>query len=442
LLDLTSVTDSARWTLGTRLAFRFAFCYFMTYALCSGIYTVWETIPWAGGYIEGCLAWPFLQAAQLLSLHVFHLHGIGTALGDNSNSGDTILNWITIGVMLALALVATLLWSALDRRRTSYPTLFGWFRFVLRLTLGVSMLSYGLDKVFLSQMPPPSLAVLNEPVGSTSPMMLLWTTIGLNPGYQIICGMAEVIAGLLILYRRTALLGAIVTAFVISNVVLYDAFFDVPVKIYATHLLLMALVVVTPDVRSLYAYFWLHQPTPPTDPWVPPTTRRGTRTAILIVEIAVVAMALGYGSYSEARDRLKFKSETRNTATFTGQWHIESARLAGKPTPLRTFDGLTITDLYISPSGGLNVRASNGTLLDGDVRFNPAVHTVKLDMGLVDHPILYTLQQPDASHLALTPIGTDTQTASALTLVRIPLPTHYPLLDRGPRLVINRMVLR
>ena len=75
MLDLTSVTDSARWTLGTRLAFRFAFCYFMTYALCSGIYTVWETIPWAGGYIEGCLAWPFLQAAQLLSPHIFHLHG-------------------------------------------------------------------------------------------------------------------------------------------------------------------------------------------------------------------------------------------------------------------------------------------------------------------------------------------------------------------------------
>ena len=208
MLDLTSVTDSARWTLGTRLAFRFAFCYFMTYALCSGIYTVWETIPWAGGYIEGCLAWPFLQAAQLLSPHIFHLHGNA-------------------------------------QHRNVHRT-------------------------------------VAHRVGSLS--------------------------------RKT-----------------------------------------------------------------------------------------------------------------------------NAPTNLRR---LTITDLYISPSGGLNVRASNGTLLDGDVRLNPAVHTVKLDMGLVDHPILYTLQQPDASHLALTPIGTDTQTASALTLVRIPLPTHYPLLDRGPRLVINRMVLR
>jgi hypothetical protein len=445
-LTLQSVSEPvapkpARWSFAARLAFRFAFCYLLLYALCCGNATVWETIPWAGNYIEGWLAWPFGQAAQWLSLHVFHFHGIGTLLGD-SDSGDTALNWITIGVMLAVAVVATLLWTALDRHRKAYPTLFGWFRFVLRLTLGVAMLAYGLDKVFLSQMPPPSLAVLNEPLGNTSPMMLLWTMMGLNPGYQMICGVAEVVAGLLILCRRTALLGAIVTAFVVSNVVLYDYFFDVPVKIYATHLLLMALVVIVPDLRSLFSYFWLHQPAPPTDGWVPPATRRGSRIAILVVEIAVVAMALGYRSYGEARDRLEFRAQARDTVPFTGQWHVESARLAGQPKPLLTSDGLTITDLYVESSGGINVRALNGMLLDADIHFNQATHTVKLDMGLVDHPVVYALGQPDASHLVLTPTGNDNRTESVLTLARIPLPTHYPLLDRGSHLVIERMLLR
>lgn len=428
----------AQWNLSTRLAFRFAFCYFVLYALCSGIFTVWETIPWAGSYIENWLAWPFLQAAHWLGVHVFHLHGIGTTLAD-SDSGDTAINWIAIGFMLAVALVATLLWTALDRRLKSYPTLVGWFRFILRLTLGVAMLSYGLDKVFLSQMPPPSLAVLNEPLGNTSPMMLLWTLIGLNPGYQMICGAAEVIAGLLILYRRTALLGALVTAFVVGNVVLYDYFFDVGVKIYATHLLLMALVIIAPDFRSLFSYFWLHQPAPPTDAWVPPATNRGSRIAILVVEIAVVTMALGYRSYSEARDQVRQTAQIRNTSPFTGQWHIESSRLNGQP---KTSDGLAITDLYIEPFGAINLRASNGTLLDADINFNQATHTVKLDMGLIDHPVVYALEQPDASHLVLTPTGNDTRTQSVLTLVRVPLPTHYPLLDRGFHLVIEKMLLR
>jgi hypothetical protein len=413
----------------------------MLYALCSGIFTVWGTIPWAGGYIENWLAWPFLHAAQWLSLHTFHLHGIGSTLGD-SDSADTVLSWIAVGVMLTVAVVATLIWTALDRRRKAYPALFGWFRFVLRLTLGVAMLSYGLDKVFLDQMPPPSLAVLNEPLGNTSPMMLLWTMMGLNPGYQMICGAVEVVAGLLILCRRTALLGALVTAFAVSNVVLYDYFFDVPVKIYATHLLLMALVVIVPDFRSLYSYFWRHQPTTPSNAWVPPATRRGSRIVILAVEIAVLVMALGYGSYSEAKGLLGVRAQERNVAPFTGQWHVESARLDGKPKPLLTPDRLTITDLYIEPSSALNVRASNGALLDGDIHFNQARHTVRLDMGLMDHPIVYALEQPDATHLALTPTGNDTQTASVLTLVRIPLPAHYPLLDRGVHLVVEKMVLR
>ena len=267
-------------------------------------------------------------------------------MGD-SDSGDTVLNWIAIGVMFAFALVSTLIWAALDRRRKAYPTLFGWFRFILRLTLGVAMLSYGLDKVFLDQMPPPSLAVLNEPLGNTSPMMLLWTLFGLNPGFQMTLGGAEVIAGLLILYRRTALLGALATAFFVSNVVLYDYFFDVGVKIYSTHLLLMALVIIVPDLRSLFFYFWLHQPVPPTHAWTPPATRRGTRIAILVVEIAVVTMGLGYGFYGQARGLLSVREHRRNTLPFTGQWNIQSAQRDGKPTPLLTSDGLAITDIYV-----------------------------------------------------------------------------------------------
>jgi hypothetical protein len=435
------VRTSGEWSSGTRLAFRFAFCYLVLYALCSGIYTVWETIPWAGSYIENWLAWPFLQAAQWLSLHTFHLHGIGTTL-DNSDSGDTVLNWIAVGVMLAVALIATLLWTALDRRRKAYPTLFGWFRFILRLTLGVAMLAYGLDKIFLDQMAPPSLAVLNEPLGNTSHYMLLWTLMGLSPGFQIICGAAEMIAGLLILYRRTALLGALLTAFDLSNVVLYDYSFDVAVRIYATHLLLMALVVIAPDARSLFSYFWLHRPVPPRDAWVPPATRRSSRIAILVVEIAVVTMALGYGSYSQARDRIIVAAQIRNIAPYTGQWHIEASRLDGQPKPLLTSDGAVITDVFIEPSGGILVRVSDGTLLNADVHFDRSKRTVKLDMGLVDHPIVYALDEPNSSHMILTPIGNDSRNETALTLVRIPLPSHYPLLDRRFHLVIDRMLLR
>jgi len=33
--------------------------------------------------------------------------------------------------------------------------------------------------------------------------------------------------------------------------------------------------------------------------------------------------------------------------------------------------------------------------------------------------------------MVLTPTGNDAKTAGTLTLVRVPLPSHYPLQDRG-----------
>jgi hypothetical protein len=46
-------------------------------------------------------------------------------------------------------------------------------------------------------------------------------------------------------------------------------------------------------------------------------------------------------------------------------------------------------------------------------------------------PITYSITQPDPSHLTLTPTGKDAKNDGILTLTRVPLPTHYPLQDRG-----------
>src|ERR1700739_1489736 len=93
-------------------------------------------------------------------------------------------------------------------------------------------------KVFPFQMPPPSIAILNEPAGNMAPMTFLWNLIGLNPVYEIICGSAEVLGGLLLLLRRPPLAGALFSTFVVTNVVLYNFCYDVPVKLFAVNLLL------------------------------------------------------------------------------------------------------------------------------------------------------------------------------------------------------------
>jgi hypothetical protein len=279
--DMPILPNPRRWSFATRLAFRFAFCYLMIYALGSGNATLWEVIPFhIGEHLEDWTSWPFFNGAQWLGQHLFHLTGVGAKL-HGTGSGDTILNWIAVGIMLVVAILLTLIWTALAelrspaRRSLAYPRLFFWFRLILRLTLGVAMIGYGLAKLFPLQMPPPSLAVLNEPLGNTSPMTMLWTLLGLNPVYEMICGAAEITAGILILFRRTGLLGELLTVFLATNIVLYNFCFDVPVKLYAAHLVLMSIALIVPDMPSLINFFFLHRPCKPIDGWVKPARRYG-----------------------------------------------------------------------------------------------------------------------------------------------------------------------
>ncbi len=424
-----------RWSLATRIAFRLGFCYLLLYALCCGNATLWEVIPFhVGEKLETWTSWPFNHGAQWLGQHWFHLTGVGAKL-HGTGSGDTILDWIALGIMAALGLAAALLWSIASEfrrdRALAYPRLFFWFRLILRLTLGYAMLNYGFAKLFPFQMAPPSLAVLNEPLGNTSPMTMLWTLIGLNPVYEIICGAAEVAAGLLILFRRTGLLGTLLTAFLTTNIVLYNFCFDVPVKIYAAHLLLMSLALIIPWTPALLNFFILHRPCAPSGGWSRPARRYGLRIET-VATVAVLLFTLIPQTIAMHKGYAQQLASERHPSPWVGQWHVDSALLKGQPKPIPTGDGLPMTDIFVEPSGRTNLRDSDSVLWRAGTEFDDKKHTMTLYTEFADAPITYAIQQPTPTHLILTPTGKDAaNTYATLTLTRVSLPNHYPLQDRG-----------
>ena len=420
------------WSFGTRLAFRFSFCYLIIYALGCGNATLWEVIPFhIGEHLNDWTSWPFFHTAQWLGQHLFHLTGVGAKL-HGTGSGDTILNWIAVGIMLAVSILASLIWTALAelrspaRRGLAYPKLFFWFRLTLRLTLGIAMLGYGLAKLFPLQMAPPSLAVLNEPLGNTSPMTMLWTLIGLNPIYEMICGAAEVTAGILILFRRTGLLGELLTAFLATNIVLYNFCYDVPVKLYAAHLLLMSIALIVPDMPSLLNFFFLHRPCKPIDGWVKPARRCGLRIETICV-VAVLLLAVLPQAFQMRKGYAQELINQRNPPPLTGQWHLTSAT-----KPFLTGDGVALADIFFEPTGRVMFRSSDGVLWRGGVNRDDKKHTMQLFcLGHNGDPPLYAMTQPDSTHIVLTPTGKDAKDDGTLTLARVSLPPHYPLEDRG-----------
>jgi hypothetical protein len=444
---VSASTPPATWSPATRLGFRIAFLYFFCFIFFDSNGTLFQAFPVVGGWIQDKLNWPFNQLSEFTGQHLFHLNGIA-AHWHPSESGDTTMNWIQNGLLLTFALAGGILWTAIahlrNNRRTEYRTLHAWLRFVLRLTCGMFMVIYGLAKVFPFQMPPPSIAILNEAAGNMAPMTFLWNLIGLNPVYEIICGSAEVLGGILLFYRRTALAGALFSSFVVTNVVLYNFCYDVPVKLFAVNLLLGCIFLALPDALSLCRFFWSHKPAAPTAAWVPPASRRAGRIAILVTEIVFAAAFLVVQPIFMAIGWHHLQVALRTPSPLVGAWHLDATHPASGA--FIDPEGHPITDLYVAPSSRAYTRSIDGELWLSGVDLDPKKHTVRVSCYFINAPTNYAWQLSDPNHLILTSVPPEPPkpdpkhkparpaapfTPAVLTLTRTPTLDHYPLLERG-----------
>ncbi len=302
---LTRLRPEPVWSLVQRIGFRFAFVYLVLYWLPfpfgalpwtepvdEAYQSVWHAIvPWFGDHVLG-LARPIRVVVN--------------------GSGDTTYHYVLALLTLILATGVTAVWSYLDRGRLSYRTLHEWLRIGLRLGLAWTMFSYGFAKVFPSQFRPPDFATLLQTYGDSSPMHLMWTFMGYSSGYTIFAGLAEVVGGALLLWRRTTLLGALLLVGVMGNVVVMNFCYDVPVKLYASHLWLMLVLLAAPDAARMWALFVLGRAVPAAAP--PPVLAVGRWRAAGRVAFVVIALLATGKIVIESWERYQTRSAVDEVA--------------------------------------------------------------------------------------------------------------------------------
>ena len=232
------------WSIARRIGLRFVFAYLVLYNLPFPIGSLPLTDSVKNWYEK---LWHVV--VPWFAARVLHLAKPITIF--SNGSGDTTYDYVLVLVFVILAAVATLVWSLLDRRATSHPRLAFGLRVYVRYVLAYALLSYGAFKVIQTQFPYPSLDRLVEPFGEFSPMGVVWSWMGISYAYNLFAGLAEMTSGFLLFFRRTVMLGSLLAIAVMSNVVIINFAFDVPVKLYSSHLLLMAVFLVAPDARRL-----------------------------------------------------------------------------------------------------------------------------------------------------------------------------------------------
>ncbi len=244
-----------QWPTYRKIIFRLVSIYIFLFIMSnqfilSGLFNLlWqELIPWFG---ENVLQLPEMDLKP-------------------TGSGDKMYNWVSILVYAVISFLGTIIWSILDKKRPDYEQLSIWLVVLVRYYLIWQMCLYGMAKLFYMQFQPPSLSRLIEPFGDFSPMAVLWSFMGYSKGYTFFAGLGELIGGLLLLSRKTQTLGAMIVLGVMSNVMVMNFFYDVPVKILSTHLVLFALFLVAIDFRRIYQVFVLNEATTPMK-WTPYT---------------------------------------------------------------------------------------------------------------------------------------------------------------------------
>jgi hypothetical protein len=177
-----------------------------------------------------------------------------------NGSGDTTYNYMEVLVYFIIAIVATVIWSVIDRKRQSYTRLLRFFKIYLSYYVGAYMLSYGLSKVLYLQFSEPSFLELFRTYGESSPMGIAWTFMGASKTYTMFSGFAEVIGGLLLFHRRTRTFGALMIFSVMLNVFMINMSYDVPVKLFSFHLMIKAFFIAALDYKRILNLFVLKGP--------------------------------------------------------------------------------------------------------------------------------------------------------------------------------------
>ena len=320
--------QTARWGLARRIAFRFCFVYFGLYCLFGQIFTSLFPIPKLE-FPDPAALWPARQIVFWTAAHVFHVTTPLVYTG--SGSGDKTFDWVLTFCLLVAATIATAIWSALDRRRENYTTMYKWFRLALRFGLAGQMLSYGLDKAIPLQMPFPSLTRLLERYGDFSPMGVLWYSVGASRSYEIFAGCAEVLGGVLLIFPRTTMFGALICLADMVQVFVLNMTYDVPVKLFSFHLVLLSLFLLSPDFKRLVNLFFLNRTAEPANEGQLFKTRRANRIALTVQILFGVWLAgmIGYGTW----DGWNTYGAGAPKSALYGIWDVDQLSIDGQLRP-------------------------------------------------------------------------------------------------------------
>ncbi|MFI6867063.1 DoxX family protein [Nocardia sp. NPDC050406] len=429
LVEPPEERPAARWNPLTRILFRFSFLYFGLFCVVFPQIILSLLGPLAQRLPEDLvMSYAKLPApiVEWVGRTVFDAEAV---LRTDSGSGDQVFFFVEAFCLLVVAVVATVVWTLLDRRRTEYRRLAAWFLAFIRICLAGQMLVYGYAKLIPTQMPEPSLVALLQPYGDFTPMAVLWSQVGASPIYQMLLGAAEVTGGLLLLLPRTRLPGILLSLVSMAQVWVLNMTYDVPVKLLSFHLLLACLVLLAPEAKRLTTMLLGGSVGPSTYPRVfrdRAATYAGVAQILLAIWISVGLVQTSIEGWNEW-------GPGRPKSELYGIWNVDEFTRDGQPVAPLTTDETRWRRVVFEDPEAVYYQRMDDKLVPLPAEADANARTVTLLRDPAAGPwASFTYERPAHDRLVLT--GTLDGRPVTMSLSRLD-EDSFSLRDRGFHLV-------
>ena len=284
-----------------------------------------------------------------------------------------IYNYINLILVFVGAVAGAGIWTLLDRKSTQYNKLYYWIRVLARYRLAYGMIGWGLKKVFPMQMVYPTVGMLNTPFVDMAEKKLYWSHVGVSFGYTVFLGFAELIPGLLLLNRKTSVLGAALAAVVTFNICIANHAYDAGVAVPAAYFAIIGTFIAWYDLPKIWNLVVNQRDIAPYRyyPTLTPgqlKVRTGLKIVFNTLFVPVTAALWAYGFFYGNNYNIP---STPGLAGTKGYYEVTEFRLNNKLIPYSPLDSIRWQDATLESWSSLSYKTDRGAIADRMIGYSP-----------------------------------------------------------------------
>jgi hypothetical protein len=277
---------------------------------------------------------------------------------------QTYLNW---GVVALISILGAFAWQYFEKKKQiDYDRLYYWIRVIVRYRLAIAVIAYGFIKLYPLQAPYPSISNLNTNYGDFTRWKLFSLSLGIVPSYQSFLGAVEIITGLLLLYRKTASIGAFIVIIFTGNVFMSNLAYEGGEHVYSLYLVTLALFLLAFDIKRLTNLLVFQKPTLPNrfKPLFDGTNKKYARlilkSAFIFFFVIVYGFKVGTGYET---DPYKIPVSTALPET-EGVYDVSYFRINNDTIAYSKTDPIRWKDVVFEKWSTISIRSNREVIID------------------------------------------------------------------------------